>query len=136
MKIPTFRESYDKIVNAYLRDELKYKNSCACFVGNLLNNSYQWGTCKYKGALAEGPFTKEELDTVRRESNGFYNEDDIKSLECNFMTLMSGADYSKDFEHKLYNAMESTLLLLKEIHIAKGEVVEDYIFTKRKLELV
>jgi len=43
MKTPTFREQYNKIVGAYLRDELKPLNSCACFVGNLLNNTAGWG---------------------------------------------------------------------------------------------
>jgi hypothetical protein len=40
-----------------------------------------------------------------------------------------------DYEDALFNAMDVTLDMLKEIHISNGEVIEEeFIFTKRKLE--
>lgn len=39
METPTFKEQYNKIVNAYLKGELNPWDGCACFVGNLLNNN-------------------------------------------------------------------------------------------------
>jgi len=49
---------------------------------------------------------------------------------------MSWADrtHNKNYENDLYEAMERTLLLLKEIHESKGEIVEDYNFQKREFK--
>lgn len=144
-----FIESYNKIVNAYLKDELEPLNACACFVGNLLNNSLHWGTtCSSENYQYLGTFNDVKpqrrsyhIDVIRKESNNFYTSDDITRLEYNFLHAYgkaSGFSWIKRYkdtryEEELYRAMESTLLLLKQIHEEKGEIVEDYTFTKREL---
>lgn len=89
------------------------------------------------------------IKTIKNESNNLYNPEDILKLENNFIDIITKSNeknrYNKrtelgineDYnytEESLYKAMESTLLLLRQIHESKGEVIQDYNFTKRKLE--
>lgn len=153
---PTFREQYDKIVGAYLRDELDPWSACGCFVGNLLNNAVHWTGCKIGITIAPAAYLPLGVKTMQargcqivlEESGGLYTPIEIIELEDNFlysqgrlvskrglhiMLPTKGNNSSNIQEHKLFKAMESTLLMLKRIHESKGEVVEDYSFSKREL---
>jgi hypothetical protein len=144
MKTPTFREQYDKIVGAYLRDELQPLESCACFVGNLLNNTPGWGTFSWFPHLPVFPPLIRIKDNIRSQSNGLYSLEDIQTLEKCFLgrrfdddePLHAPSEFNQPYEDRLYRAMERTLLLLRQIHESKGEVIEDYCFKKRELQNV
>jgi hypothetical protein len=129
MKIPTFKEQYDKIVTAYMKDRLTPMDPCACFVGNLLNGSKEW--FDFGGHVATGGYTARELcrlETVFMGSGPFDPDGSVGTLH--------GKPYkgtTLPYEERLYNAMERTLLLLRSIHEERGEVIEDYNFTKRIL---
>jgi len=144
---PNFITQYNKIVNAYLKNELKPCLPCACFVGNLLNNTREWIQARgldFEVLNSQDLWIKEGKSCILEEGGGVYTPEDIFKLESNFMKCIYGEDLIKceddfeegEFEEAIYQAMESTLLILKEIHISKGEMVEDYIFTKRNLEIV
>lgn len=141
MKTPTFQEQYNKIVDAYYKNELKPYIGCACFVGNLLNNKDKWGMAR--------DFVNEDTDTdliifrettnpyrfigiqcIKEESNDLYSIEDICQLEQNFLRKYSDSDP----ENSLFNAMETTLELLKQIHESKGEIIKKYNFIKRELQ--
>lgn len=144
MKTPTFREQYDKIVGAYLRNELKPWDNCACFIGNMLNGKDVWANGRdVEAGLYPLRYrvtgNKWCLDVAENclliEAGGFYSINEIVMLENNFLfggktlhTFRTG-----DQEENLYAAMESTLLMLKKIHESKGEIVDDYVFEKRAL---
>lgn len=130
-EIPSSQSQYNKIVNAYMKDELDPMISCACFIGNLLNGSSEWnapGKCK-------------SLKSTLDEVYGFYKGKEIYEMESNFLSICSEhlkpnevIPYKDNVtEEGLYKAMESTLLMLKAIHEAKGEIVENYSFKKREL---
>ncbi len=127
MKNPTFLEQYNKIVNAYLKNELNPMKPCGCFVGNLLNNSREWSLSSIE-------------ECVKKEANGFYTVEEIEKLEREFMfgDMNDGRWFSIQGkildEEALYKSMERTLLMLKEIHESKGEIVESYTFSKRQLQ--
>ncbi len=131
MKNITFLEQYNKIVKAYMEDKLNPMSGCACFVGNLLNGSREWqlGTERMNKCIIE-------------EAKGFYTSEEIAKLEQEFMfgdERDEGGYWFKTSgeiinEEGLYEAMERTLLMLKKIHERKGEVVENYTFTKRQLK--
>lgn len=139
---PTFKQQYDKIVGAYLRNELMPFYDCACFVGNLLNNNGDWFDARKTtdGTTFGSPIVciipdqyainnRGALETIQKEGHGLYSIADICSIEQNFLRT-----YNKNKgEDGLFSAMESTLLILRQIHESKGEVVEDYIFEKRTL---
>ena len=142
MKKPTFREQYDKIVDAYLRDELEPKNSCACFIGNLLNNSSKWVWCRDWNVKYDPIITTDSksylvgLRVITLESKGLYTPEEIVEMEALFLKSCGGMNWLRDnnvTEENLFKAMEVTLQLLREIHEFKGEVVEDYTFKQRKL---
>lgn len=136
----TFREQFDKLVKAYMSDEVKPLNPCACFVGNLLNHSSAWANLRYvandgfnfifvrKSCSAITKYHTER--SIRINSDGTYTVKEIYKLEKLFMNTWHDGGRTED---SLFEAFEKTLLLLREIHESKGEVVEDYSFTKREL---
>lgn len=135
MKTPTFTEQYNKIVGAYIRNKLNPMDGCACFIGNLLNGHNDW----LYGRDPDGynlinPFllTGEQSANlcVKNQSNGLYNMRDISDMEYNFLKIWVDGDRS---EKSLFDAMESTLIMLRELHESKGEIVEYYNFQKRVL---
>ena len=147
MKTPTFKEQFDKIVNAYLKNELEPVNPCGCFIGNLLNNKSSWIQVRDIRFNIEKdlnrPYVKGGVECIFSESNGLYTPEEIIGMEAIFMKTIYGEECMKsqedfqegEFEEAIYEAMEKAPLKLKEIHESKGEIVEDYTFTKRKLEL-
>lgn len=159
MKTPTFREQYDKVVGAYLRNELNPGDACACFIGNLLNKDGNWvdirglksPTDYYPFKLHTGEDTTKwyyasSTACIFAQSNGLYNPKDIFDMESNFLEVSRWFLQARDSkradgsyrpvkvgENKLFEAMESTLLMLRKIHESKGEMVEDYSFKPRQL---
>lgn len=153
MKNPTFKEQYDKIVKAYLNNSLAPFYNCSCFIGNLLNNNPDWAQGRdivnfgnsFRLRMRTLPTTLFISARVLEETaNGFYSLKEIVVLENHFLNTL-GIDpnlyYSRHrspellayTEARLFKAMESTLIKLRELHEAKGEVIEDYSFTKREL---
>lgn len=150
MKTPTFIEQYDKIVTAYLKNELDPFLCKACFVGNLLNNMEEWLECRVLDQMTKPRRTFDfYFDMGKRcidnQSNGLYTPNEIIELERNFLTVLLtnlpvNNGYCKNYWNKVYNqedrlyaAMESTLIMLREVHESKGEIVENYQFNPREL---
>lgn len=145
---PTFRQQYDKIVGAYLRNELRPSRCEACFVGNLLNGVDRWASGRdvQTGKLEpHNKFFTGALMCVEKESSGLYTLQEVADLEQVFLKVLmngrpgyhgeivDGKKYRDGYEDRLFKAMEVTLEALKALHEAKGEVVEDYVFSKRVL---
>lgn len=151
MNIIPFRTQYDKIVSAYIKNELNPTKCNACFVGNLLNNKTDWaiGRTVDNGIIDEyNEYAGLAIECVFDESKGSYTREEVVALERIFLSEIMGPEYkgysnvrcngrhdpNNDFEERLFRAMEITLLALKELHESKGDVVEPYNFTKRQLE--
>lgn len=80
MKNPTFREQFiNKIVGAYLGDELNPMSNCACFVGNLLNGCNNWRHLRWNRSNEDG------LKVLQDEANNLYTPLEICELECSFL---------------------------------------------------
>ena len=142
MKQPTYKEQHDKIVSAYMKDKLDPLNSCACFIGNLLNGKAEWAwirTWKDNLPVVNHPLHRFFLSGIRcifAESNELYSVENIIALERNFLKTLypKGINLAGTFdEDKLFEAMDTTLEMLKQIHISKGEKVEEIEFVKREL---
>lgn len=139
MKTPKFINQYNKIVRAYFKNELKPLASRCCFVGNLLNNNDKWGvgrtfdyTLEFVPSVPVKNIPPQALTCLEQESNGFYSMEDICKLETIFLNTLDDRTRGK-YENRLFEAMEAALSTLKELHEAKGEIVEEYNFTKREL---
>ncbi len=146
----TFEEQYNKIVNAYIKDELNPMDGCACFIGNLLEAKEK--TWEY-GRRFEKKFLSNEIKWVNSGygeatamryiseiSKGEYSQEEIYNMEINFLNkcyenpkrrIVLKIFEEEPTEESLFKAMESTLLMLKKIHEKKGEVIKPYNFEKR-----
>ena len=153
-----YKQQYDKLTEAYIKNEVTPWSPCNCFVGNLLNNNCQWvkgrsipytnGTMKNN--LING-YKNLEIDNykvinecIKSEAKGYYTSEEIISLESRFMsTYLENLDVDTSSinellllinEDALFLAFEAALDLLKYIHISKGENIEEqFTFTKRTL---
>lgn len=139
MNTPTYKEQFDKITRAYFSCELWPYNPCACFVGNLLNNTSEWIGGRYGSFENGNHFSynynyREGVDSIRKESNNLYSPDEIASLEELFLSsIAKDGDNGISAENALYNGMDCTLDALRKIHESKGEVVDTIPFKKRQL---
>ena len=147
MKKLTFQEAYNKIVKAYMRNELDPLIPCKCFIGNLLNRSGEWASARnwpFSDNTFGNPYISNYINTEKEcrvcvaiHSNDTYTLEEIIELERVFLMALGGTheiveENMKD-EEILFEAMEVTLEALKQLHISKGEVIQDYSFKKREL---
>ncbi len=163
MNILTYQQQWNKLTEAYIKNEIDPHNNCACFVGNLLGGSELWANCrnididKVTGnsvaiiSLLDAAWMKRVLAT---EGYSFYTPMDVINLEDAFLntyyqnggkgtdTIDVDEDEDEDNtysdspinENALFAAFEKTLDLLKQIHIEKGDIIDEVKpFVKRKL---
>lgn len=149
-----FREQFDKLVKAYMNDEIRPHECVSCFVGNLLNNTAYWSSARHRVILGScgTDWTDEEMSmlgserrrkilkgvrSIIKEGDNTYTVKDIVRLENTFMHIIGWdcLNYvtleEEEREERLFEAFCVTLQLLKRIHEANGEIVEDYVFEKR-----
>jgi hypothetical protein len=145
MNTPTFKEQFDKITRAYFNDELKPLNSCACFIGNIFDKDSRWqwirefdttedNCSRWRGIKNERyPWMRDAAsEYIKFFFNGFYSCEDIINMESNFLTIWDAKGGRT--EQSLFEAMDSTLDMLRRIHESKGEIIESYEFKPRNLK--
>lgn len=147
MKKPTYAEQWQKLTEAYVNDRVNAYEPCCCFVGNLLNGTDGWEACRKSSdgwgmEVYRHPFVSLTLfddttsmyvdgrESIELHSNGLYKPIDIIQLEQLFLRTYN----TTKNEESLFKAFCVTLDLLKQIHISKGEVIDETpVFTKRIL---
>lgn len=139
-----YKEMFDKLTEAYIKNEIRPYDNCGCFIGNMMNNTFEWAQCrdfdyKSKKNIVELKNPKMLSLEINEHLKGFYTPEEILSLEQCFMELLPryevyGSWSREQKEESLFKAFEATLALLKQIHEAKGDVVEECQFTKRTLQ--
>jgi len=123
MKQLTYREAYDKIIQAYFNDEIKPMQPKFCFCGTLAGGD-NWGDYN----LSERPselYLHEEFNKMEEALLDTMNN--IHSIEDDFCKVK--------YEDALFIGMSAALDVLKEIHRERGENVDEVptIFKKREL---
>lgn len=149
---PSFMEQFNKLTEAYISNKVNPFESCGCFVGNLLNRHTKWHYVKPSctvmtfGMATRSP-NADELEignkVLREQSNGLYTGREIEQLEKSFMRglgdyggVMSWKQPSATAEQLLFRNFSTTLDLLRQVHISKGEIIEERpVFNKRQLQL-
>lgn len=125
----TYTEAYNKIIEAYFRDEIKPLDSSFCFCGTLCNNSRDW-------------FSGSWLSNKPHSPHSGYSGEELMKLEGalfhGIYKVWSMWDHEDQdnplFEESLFAGMCAALDVLKEIHKSRGEDVDTVpVFTKRKL---
>lgn len=124
----TYNQAYNKIIEAYFKDEIRPYEAPFCFCGTLCNGSSSWRRIEYKGIFS-GDIHNDFLGYTGKEY-----ADMEKALLLPLLGCMSGGN---TYEDKLFEGMCAALDVLKEIYIGKGEIIdEDLGLVKReKLQL-
>lgn len=143
----TFQQASDKILDAYFKDELEPFDNCRCFIGNIFDNNGSWGYFRNPQNVAPIELIKDALYLIHEYG---YTTVDIDQLELRFLntiykdvegevmekpwntaipeifeTYELTEDETRKKEDAIFHAMEETLELLREVHIAHGELEPD-----------
>lgn len=127
----TYQEAYDKIIQAYFKDEIKPFDAKFCFCGTLCDNNKSWYGCtigrrhkdfkSYSGqeyVMMEDALLDNLAITEREPGGVFVDYPDEESNE---------------YEDALFKGMCAALEVLKQIHKERGENVDSLPLTKRQL---
>lgn len=118
----TYRQAYDKIIDAYFKDQMEPYEPNFCFCGNLCDNTNDW----FYGMPSE---TKQPYAASHGYSGG-----QLYLMEQALLRHVAPGPYL-EYEDDLFKGMSAALDVLKEIHRSRGENVDEDIpaFTKRQL---
>lgn len=133
----TYQQAYDKIIDAYFKNEIRPYEPRFCFCGTLNNNEGEWFNSKLE------------------RSGIYYTHKELKKMEMPFLMTIdyftlnegkkipSSVDNSfsimihHNYENALFEGMCRALEVLKQIHISRGETIDGNIgFKKRELSKV
>lgn len=136
----TYKEAYDKIIQAYFNDEIKPFDGEFCFCGTLNNGNHRWTTQKvcstgYKGHEL---YNMETALYKSLQRCGLVIREKYGNTNVNLVEYWEVVNKHPVYEDALFEGMSCALEVLRQIHIERGENVDDDIpvFTKRKLEKV
>jgi hypothetical protein len=130
----TYRQAYDKIIEAYFKDEIEPFIPSFCFCGTLNCNKaeyWQGWSDKTSGIFYEGDeLQKMEDALIDTLSKGM-------EIDCREDLDTDELKDNPKYEVALFDAMSAALDVLKQIHKERGEKVDEDIpvFTQRKLTL-
>lgn len=122
----TYNEAYSKIIDAYFRDEIRAMDSNFCFCGTLSPVGGRWNIY-YEAKehfYTHHEYKKMEFALIHTVNENKGNNDyDPKKHP-----------YNEQYEAALFAGMSAALDVLKQIHIERGEVIDEVpVFTKRQL---
>lgn len=130
----TYKKAYDKIIQAYFRDEIKPMSAEFCFCGTLAPDS-MWGSC-FRKEKNNYPYSIEEYQRMEEPlllSIGASKSGITGNWAVNWYKLHRIPNY----EDKIFKGMCESLEVLKEIHRERGENVDDLPpLTKRQLQII
>ncbi|MDB5200534.1 MAG: hypothetical protein JWO92_2497 [Chitinophagaceae bacterium] len=137
----TYNEAYNKIIDAYFKDEIKPFDERFCFCGNLSNNCSSWNNL-HSRYFEESPYTYEEykrmelhlMNTVVLVTTGQLWQSE-NGIGIEVIKTVKEIKVHPDYEDALFSGMCAALDVLKQIHKGRGENVDEEIpFTKRELQ--
>ena len=123
--LPPFQTQYNKIIDAYFKDEIKPYDAEFCFCGNLCNNQDDW--CRMP-CLRHNDFM------------GYFGKDFVRMESALLLTIEKQCGNRSVYEHQeyenaLFKGMAKALEILREIHQEHGEVTDEApVFNKRILQ--
>lgn len=126
----TYQQAYNKIIDAYYKDEINPFNEEFCFCGTLSPNS-NWSRSPYfKTPILEYyPYSKEEYGRMEK---ALFSK--LKKCRWQKIGLVDYPSENPFTEDELFAGMSAALDVLKQIHIERGEVIdEEPVFIKRQL---
>lgn len=129
----TYKEAYDKIIDAYFKDEIKPMDAEFCFCGTLNNNSSNWKVADYGYSYRDFKMMESAL-LIRLSDFYIVNINKGRDVEHSFW-VGSVCETGEEYENALFNGMCAALDVLKQIHLDRGEIIDEPIkFKKRELQ--
>lgn len=140
MKKLTYAEAYDKIIQAYFRDEIEPYLMEFCFCGNLSFNKERddydsyWDYNQYSSK----EYHSMELALLKIIKSGTVANKYGSDIYMQNDTWRNEIKKHPNYEDALFEGMSAALEVLKQIHRERGEDVDTIqpAFTKRKLKSV
>lgn len=140
MQTPTYNEQFNKITEAYIQGKIQPYDREFCFCGTLGYVKTDFFESKWDYDLYDWiEYHKMEialLKTIRDETIGaekcesIYIDKPGESAE-----LRHELKTHVNYETALFNGMSAALEVLKQIHISRGEIIDEVPqFKKRKLQ--
>lgn len=137
----SYRQAYDKILAAYFKDEIKPYDMQFCFCGTLA-----WAGSRGDGTWwKQDDYDMSELKEMEKPLLEIVRNETVGSDACPIYASVSGATETDrlrnkiknhhNYETALFNGMCKSLEILRQIHIDRGENVDEDTpaFTKREL---
>ena len=129
----TYQQAYNKIIDAYFKDEIKPFDAQFCFCGTLCGSS-DW-LYNREDSYSPAEYTKMELALFSGlRSIGLRIMQNQGSTATPVMGILDVITHAR-YEDALFAGMCAALEVLKEIHRERGENVDDVPeFTKRMID--
>lgn len=135
----TYRQAYDKIIEAYFKDEIEPMDGKFCFCGTLCGNTEHW-----MSSIVNSDYSVKELINMEDAlltpfSPKYVLKEYLEEHEVETPGCWAGGieEDDSDYEEILFSGMSAALDVLRQIHIDRGEVIDEPIaFTQRKLDKV
>ena len=127
-QLPTYEQQFNKITEAYIKDEIEPYDSEFCFCGTL--NPYR----NIEGLSMAWNYDLNGVTQQYRHPQP-YTYKEYKRMEIAlFDNLREVVKGNAGWEERLFSGMCEALEVLKQIHIERGEVIDDTpVFKKREL---
>lgn len=136
MQTLTYKQAYDKIIQAYFRDEIKISDPEFCFCGTLnMNNGGYW--CGYNWKLNGIYYTGNELQKMEEALLTTIN--DHLTVTDIYVHTIDKIMCDPNYETALFAGVSAALDVLKQIHRSRGEDVDGdsvKVFSKRNLNQI
>lgn len=117
-----YKQAFDKITEAYIRGEIQPFSPEFCFCGTLCGGREWYRGVRFPLVVNQFPhsgYSGLELGTME------------KALLDEVWDVL---ERSEQYEEKLFSGMSAALDVLKQIHIERGEIIDEVPeFTKRAL---
>lgn len=153
----TYKQAFDKITEAYIKGEIKPYSKSYCVCGNL-SGGREWSRIMSYREFDNDVFVREysgdkfiERPMMELRAKHFYSGYEYYAIEDALLTTIkniafpdSESKYSTvdlfhepednpKYEEALFKGMCAALEVLKQIHISRGETIDETAFIKREL---
>lgn len=130
-----YKTAYNKIIDAYFKDEIKPLDPKFCFCGTLCDNSMKWQDNRFE-EFSWGEDKPEYIGHHYKYPMP-YTISEFKKMEWELIITRNRARVFKNLneEDALFEGMCAALDVLKKIHRERGENVDEEMpLTKRQLQ--
>jgi len=130
-----YKQAYDKIIEAYFKDEIKPFTTHFCFCGTLSGGNELWIFRSYLPGY-NPPYSYEEFGNMEKALFSAFPEIEWHDNGCVSGDRDEEIKNQPDYEEKIFAGMCAAIDVLKEIHRSRGENVDEGVtpFVKRELK--